>query len=86
MAFFIAKSTGVAGQNKRASLMLLSKEANTKDTQLKSQLLLSLKDDDPSKGSDHIWPQSGFFGEQRSDLAIPKANYSELTLTYINQV
>ena len=26
-----------------------------------------------------------FFGEQRSDLTIPKANFPELTLTYVNQ-
>ena len=82
---FIAKSTGAANQNKRASLMLLSKEANTKDTQLKSQLLLSFKDDDPSKGSENIWPQFGFFGEKRLDLTILKANFPELTLCYINQ-
>ena len=65
--------------------MLLSKEANTKDTQLKSQLLLSFKDDDQSKGSENIWLQPGFFGEQRSDLTIQKANFPELTLTYVNQ-
>ena len=74
---FIVKTSGVASQNKRASLMLLSKEANTKDTQLKSQLLLSFKDDDPSKGRENIWPQFGFFGEQRSDLTILKANFPE---------
>ena len=78
---FIVKSTGVASQDKHASLMLLSKEANTKDTQLKSQLLLSFKDDNPSKGSE----QPGFFGVQRSDLTIPKANFPEFTLTYVNQ-
>ena len=66
--------------------MLLSKEANTKDTQLKSQLLLSFKDDDPSKGSENIWQQFGFFGAQRSDLTILKVNFPELTLSYINQV
>ena len=65
--------------------MLLSKKANTKDTQLKPQLLLSFKDDDPSKSSEHIWSQPGFFGVQRSDLTIPKANFPELTLTYVNQ-
>ena len=51
--FFIAKF-GVANQNKCASLMLLSKEANTKDTQLKSQLLVSFKDDDISKDNESI--------------------------------
>ena len=75
----------MASQDKHASLMLLSKEANTKDTQLKSQLLLSFKDDDQSKGSENIWLQPGFFGEQRSDLTIQKANFPELTLTYVNQ-
>ena len=75
----------MASQNKRASLMLLSKEANTKDTQLKSQLLLSFKDDDQSNGSENIWLQSGFFGEQRADLTIQKASFSEITLTYVNQ-
>ena len=65
----------VASQNKRASVMLLSKEANTKDTQLKSQLLLSFKDDDQSKGSENIWLQLGFFGEQRVDLTLQKANF-----------
>ena len=75
----------MASQNKRASLMLLSKEANTKDTQLKSQLLLSFKDDDQSKGSENIWLQPGFFGEQRSDLTIQKTNFPASTLTYVNQ-
>ena len=75
----------MASQNKRAFLMLLSKEANTKDTQLKSQLLLSFKDDDQSKGSENIWLQAGFFREQRADLTLQKANFLEITLTYVNQ-
>ena len=65
--------------------MLLSKEANTKDTQLKSQLLLSFKDDDQSKGGEKIWLQRGFFGEQRADLTLQKTNFPEITLTYVNQ-
>ena len=56
-----------------------------KDTQLKSQLLLSFKDDDQSKGSENIWFQPGFFGEQRADLTLQKANFPEITLTYVNQ-
>ena len=84
MNFFIVKS-GVANQNKRASLMLLSKEANTKDTQLKFQLLLSFKDNDPSKGSERIWLESGYFGDQKAELTIQKANFSENTLIYVNQ-
>ena len=65
--------------------MLLSKEANTKDVQLKSQLMMSFQDDDSTKGSEFIWSQHGFFGEQNIDLTIPKANFPELTLCYINQ-
>ena len=79
------KSSGVASKNNREFLMLLSKKANAKDTRLKSQLLLFFKDDDPSKGSEHICLQPGFLGEQRSDLTIQKANFPELTLTYVNQ-
>ena len=78
--------SGVANQNKRSSLMPLSKEANTKDTQLKSQLLLSFKDDDPSKGSESIWLESGYFGNQRAELTIQKANFPENTLIYVNQL
>ena len=66
--------------------MLLSKEANTKDVQLKSQLLMPVdQDDEISKGSELIWSQFGFFGEQNIDLTIPKVNFPELTLCYINQ-
>ena len=65
--------------------MLLSKEANTKDTQLKSQLLLSFKDNDESKGSENFWLQPGFFVEQRADLTLQKANFPKITLTYVNQ-
>ena len=75
----------MASQNKRASLMILSKEANTKDTQLKSQLLLSFKDDEHSKCSENIWLQPGFFGKQRADLTIQKANFPEITFIYVNQ-
>ena len=78
--------SGVANQNKRSSLMLLSKEANTKDTQLKSQLLLSFTDDDPSKGSESIWLESGYFCNQRAELTIQKANFPENTLIYVNQL
>ena len=66
--------------------MLLSKEASTKDTQLKFQLLLSFKDNDPSKGSERIWLESGYFGNQRAELTIQKANFPENTLIYVNQL
>ena len=65
--------------------MLLSKEANTKDMQLKSQLLMSIGEDDSNKTTECIWPEFGFFGDLNVDLTIMKANFPELTLCYINQ-
>ena len=76
--------SGVGKQNKKASLMLLSKEATNKDTQLKTQLLMSFTDDD-SKGSERIWIEHGFFGDQHADLTIQKANFPENCLCHINQ-
>ena len=76
--------TGVGNQNKKASLILLSKEATNKDTQLKTQLVMSFTDDD-SKGLERIWIESGSFGDQRAELIIQKANFPENSLIYINQ-
>ena len=42
---FIAKSN-VGNQNKKASMMILSKEASNKDQQLKTQMLVSFQDDE----------------------------------------
>ena len=76
--------SGVGNQNKKASLMLLSKEATNKDTQLKTQLLMSFTDDD-SKSSERIWIDSGFFDDKRAELTIQKANLPENCLCYTNQ-
>ena len=65
--------------------MLLFKEANTKDVQLKSQIMMSFQGDDSIKGSEYIWSQFGYFGDPTVDLTIPKANFPELTLFYVNQ-
>ena len=72
--------SGVASQNKRAPLMLLSKEASNKDTQLKTQLLMSFKDDESKGSSENIWPEPGFFGNQRAELTTQKANFPDNTL------
>ena len=80
---FIAKSN-VGNQNKKALMLYLSKEATSKDQQLKTQMLLSFQDDE-SKGSEKIWLESGFFGDQRAELTILKANFPENMLCYINQ-
>ena len=83
-SFFIAKSH-VGNQNKKASMLLLSKEATSKDQQLKTQMLISLKEDE-SKKTETLWPGNGFFNEQRTDLTITKPNFPENTLVYyINQ-
>ena len=80
---FIAKSN-VGNQNKKSLMLYLSKEATSKDQQLKTQMLLSFQDDE-SKGSEKIWLESGFFGDQRAELTILKANFPENMLCYINQ-
>ena len=80
---FIAKSN-VGNQNKKSLMLYLSKEATSKDQQLKTQMLLSFQDDE-SKGSEKIQLESGFFGDQRAELTILKANFPENMLCYINQ-
>ena len=64
--------------------MFLSKEATSKDQQLKTQMVVSFQDDE-SKNTEHVWQESGFFDNNRSDLTIPKANFPENTLLYVNQ-
>ena len=41
--------------------------------------------DDDSKNTESFWQESGFFDDHQSDLTIPKVNFSENTLVYINQ-
>ena len=74
----------VDNQNKKASMLYLSKETASEDTQLKSQMLLSFNNDE-SKGSEKIWKEFGFFGDQRAELTILKANFPENCLVYVNQ-
>ena len=81
---FIAKSH-VGNQNKKALMLFLPKEASTKDQQLKSQTMISFKNDD-SKKAECAWKENGFFNDQRSDLTIPKPNFPENTLVYVSQV
>ena len=65
--------------------MFLSKEATKKDESLKMQTMVSLKDDKgDSSSTKKIWKPNGFFGDQKTDLAIIKANFLENTLVYIN--
>ena len=64
-------------------MMFLSKDVTSKDQQLKTQMAISFQDDD-SKNTKKVWQESGFFDDHRSDLTIPKANFPENTLVYIN--
>ena len=50
--FFIAKSHA-GSQNKKASMMFLSKEASNKDQQLKTQMMISFQDDQ-AKNTEHV--------------------------------
>ena len=65
-------------------MMFLSKEASNKDQQLKTQMMISFQDDE-AKNTEHVWQESEFFDDHRSDLLIPKANFPENTLVYVNQ-
>ena len=64
-------------------MLYLSKEASTKDQNLKTQMLMTLNDDSDSRKT--IWKSSGFFKEQRTDLTIKKPDFPENTLVYLNQ-
>ena len=65
--------------------MFLSKEATNKDQSLKMQMMLSVKDDKTdSAATEKIWKSNGFFGNQRTDLKIAKANFPDNTLVYLN--
>ena len=57
---FIAKSN-VGNQNKKASMMFLSKEASNKDQQLKTQMMILFQDDE-SKNTDQVFSSSRCVG------------------------
>ena len=81
---FIAKSL-VESQNKKASMMFLSKEASNKDITLKTQMIVPLKDDKAESSSECVWVENDIFKDQRTDLTIVQANFPENTLVYVNQ-
>ena len=65
--------------------MFLSKEATKKNESLKMQTMLSLKDDKgDSSSTEKMWKSNGFFGDQKTNLTIIKANFPENTLVYVN--
>ena len=66
------------------SMMFFSKEASNKDQKIKTQMKILFPDDE-SKNTEHVWQESGFFDDDRSDLTIPKVNFPENTLCCVNQ-
>ena len=65
-------------------MLFLSKEVTSKDQQLKTQRLISLKDNE-SKKAETVSKGNGFFDEHTSDLTITRPNFPENTLVYVNQ-
>ena len=64
--------------------MLLSTESQPENQKSRSQLMVSIGENKDSN-TENIWKKSGFFKDQRIDLTIPKANFPENTLCYVNQ-
>ena len=64
--------------------MLLSTESQSENQKSSSQLMVSIGENKDSN-TENIWKKSGFFKDQRIDLTIPKANFPENTLCYMNQ-
>ena len=65
-------------------MMYLSKEVHNQNEKSKTQMMVSLADD-KDKNTEKIFGENGFFKDQRIDLTIPKSNFPENTLCYINQ-
>ena len=79
----LAKSL-VESQNKKASRMILSKEASNKDVNLKTQMMISMNVTNEESSTEQVWKENGFFNDQRTDLTIVKGNFPENTLEYVN--
>ena len=47
-------------------------------------MMLSMKDDKSENSTERVWRENGFFGDQKTDLTIVKANFPENTLVYMN--
>ena len=64
--------------------MFLSSESQNQNQKSKSQIMVSLGESRESN-TEKIWEEPGIFKDQRVDLTLPKANFPENTLVYINQ-
>ena len=73
-----------ANHPRQKAVMYLSSESMSQNQKTNSQMMVSLGDSKESN-SEKIWQETGFFKDQRIDLTIPKANFPENTLCYVNQ-
>ena len=62
--------------------MYLSKEATNKDQCLKMQMMLSLDKENSANNSEKIWSSNKFFGDQKGDFTIKKANFPGNNLNF----
>ena len=60
------------------------KEASNKDERLKMEMMVASMGESPEKSTERICKGNVFFGDQRADLTIKKANFPENTLVYIS--
>ena len=65
-------------------MMFLSKEIQNKDEHSKTQMMVAISDGKETS-TECVSEEAGFFNDQRTDLTIPKANFPENTLFYVNQ-
>ena len=63
---------------------MMNKEMTEGDKRLKMQLFYS-NNDQNAQNTEVLWSENGFFGDQRSDLTLPKADFPENMLVYVNQ-
>ena len=64
--------------------MFLSRETQSGNQKTKSQMFVTMGDGG-NKSTEKIWEENGFFNDQKIDLTIPKVNFPENTLCYVNQ-
>ena len=67
-----------------ASNLYMNKEVSEGDKRMKMQLYLS-NEKGNLKTTEKLFPQDRYFGDQRSDLTLVKANFPENLLVYVNQ-
>lgn len=65
-------------------MMFLSKEASNKDVDLKTQMMIAMKDDKTESSTERVSRENGFFKDHRTDLMFVKGNFSKSTLVHVN--